>query len=98
MIDKASETAPTVQTHEEFQSFLVLLAEDYKANGKEWENAEVGSFLEALAAYSKKTLTDIIKIQISRWIYQFPVGEYLPRCCAGLVSMNNLHNCHAPQL
>lgn len=53
MIDKASEVAPTVRTYEEFQKFLVLLAEDYKANGKEWENADVGSFLEALAAYSK---------------------------------------------
>ena len=53
MIDKASEVTPTVQTYEEFQNFLALLAEDYKANGKEWENAEVGSFLEALAAYSK---------------------------------------------
>ena len=53
MIDKASEVAPTVQTYEEFQNFLALLAEDYKANGKEWENADAGSFLEALAAYSK---------------------------------------------
>jgi hypothetical protein len=53
VIDKASEVAPTVQTYDEFQKFLALLAEDYKANGKEWENADVGSFLEALAAYSK---------------------------------------------
>jgi len=53
VIEKVSEIAPTIQTREEFQSFLALLAGDYKANGEEWENADVGSFLEALAAYSK---------------------------------------------
>jgi hypothetical protein len=51
--DKASKIAPTIQTREDFQQFLALLAEDYRTNGQEWENADIGSFLEALGSYSK---------------------------------------------
>ncbi|MEC7119708.1 MAG: hypothetical protein VXW65_07385 [Pseudomonadota bacterium] len=53
MNDKASEIVPTIQTREQFQHFLALLAEDYKANDQERERADVALFLEALAAYSK---------------------------------------------
>ncbi len=53
MNDKASKIAPTIQTREDFQQFLALLAEDYRSNGQEWENADLGLFLEALGSYSK---------------------------------------------
>ncbi|MFI8981156.1 DUF7660 family protein [Ectopseudomonas khazarica] len=53
MNDKASEIAPTIQTREDFQQFLALLAEDYRANGQEWESTDIGSFLAALISYSK---------------------------------------------
>jgi len=73
MTDKASELAPLVQTKKEFQEFLVALAEDYKANGTEWENSDIGLFLEALASYAQdidgyyKNTNQTINSNIPSW-------------------------------
>jgi hypothetical protein len=37
----------------DFIQFIKSLHSDFLTNGREWENQDLGSFLEALAAYAK---------------------------------------------
>lgn len=45
------ETA-TINSRQEFIVFLNQLRTDYRKNGKDWENQNLGDFIEALAAYA----------------------------------------------
>ena len=42
----------TVSTRTSFSSFVRDLSRDYKNNPKSWENRDLGTFLEALAAWT----------------------------------------------
>ena len=48
-----SEKAYSVETREDFQVFLRVLAEDFRVHGEKWENAHLGRYLEALAAWAE---------------------------------------------
>jgi len=41
-----------VKSRQDFVSFLNYLLLDYQQNGREWESQSLGSFLEALVAYT----------------------------------------------
>ena len=41
-----------VETYEDFVAFAVALSNDFLANGSEWENDTVDSFLEAMASWN----------------------------------------------
>ncbi len=47
-----AEQVKIVRTREDFIAFLTELCKDYRENGKSWENDNLGSFLEALAAWT----------------------------------------------
>lgn len=40
-----------IQTREDFISFLHSLKKDYSENLQSWENSDIGSFLDAMAAW-----------------------------------------------
>lgn len=40
-----------INTRTDFVEFVRALSKDYKQNKAEWENDDIGSFLEALAAW-----------------------------------------------
>ncbi|WP_140464737.1 hypothetical protein [Hymenobacter nivis] len=41
-----------IRNRQDFARFLSRLLIDYQINGKDWENQNLGDFLEALAAYA----------------------------------------------
>ena len=41
-----------IHSRQDFVAFLNHLLLDYQRNGKEWENQNLGDFLESLAAYA----------------------------------------------
>jgi hypothetical protein len=41
-----------INSRQDFTSFLDNLLIDYQQNGREWENQNLGDFLEAVAAYT----------------------------------------------
>ena len=49
---KAPKNPPTIRTKQEFVSFVYDLSRNYKNDPKSWENADLGTFLEALAAWT----------------------------------------------
>ena len=52
MNDRASKLAPLVRNKADFQEFLVALSQDFATSAGNWENTDLHSFLEALAAYA----------------------------------------------
>jgi hypothetical protein len=50
--DQATELAPSVRSRADFIRFLDALHDDFRANGHDWENTDLASFLEALRAYA----------------------------------------------
>jgi hypothetical protein len=40
-----------IKTKKDFVSFVYELSQDYRDNPKSWQNKDLGSFLEALAAW-----------------------------------------------
>ena len=42
-----------INNREEFISFLEVFYSDYQKNGENWENNDLGRFLEALLAWTK---------------------------------------------
>lgn len=46
-----TEKVNTIQTREDFVSFIHLLVQDLKDNPSGWENSDLGSFLNAMAAW-----------------------------------------------
>jgi hypothetical protein len=46
-----AEQARTVQTREDLVAFVLALSADLKANPEAWENADLASFLGAMAAW-----------------------------------------------
>ena len=47
-----STEAKSIKTRDEFVSFVESLAHDLATNAAQWENARLGDFLEALAAWT----------------------------------------------
>lgn len=43
--------AREIRSQEDFQRFLWALLEDHRTNGRDWENSDLGSYLEALAGF-----------------------------------------------
>jgi hypothetical protein len=46
------EHAESVRTREDLVAFIHAFHAEYRANGATWENAELGSFLEAMAGWA----------------------------------------------
>ena len=44
-----------IQTRHDLASFISALADDLRSNPEEWENTTLGSFLDALAAWTNDT-------------------------------------------
>ncbi len=49
---KTPKKTPTIRTKQEFVSFVYDLSQSYKSDPKSWENKDLGTFLEALAAWT----------------------------------------------
>ncbi|GAB5410181.1 MAG: hypothetical protein BalsKO_25460 [Balneolaceae bacterium] len=47
------EKAEQINSKKDFEEFMELFYQDFKINGKSWENYDLVSYLEALRAYSK---------------------------------------------
>ncbi len=45
--------AERVETRADFERFLRLLVDDYRRNGKEWENHELHHFLSGLEGFTR---------------------------------------------
>jgi hypothetical protein len=41
----------SINSREDFVSFVYLLSQDFRENPKSWENDDIGTYLEALAAW-----------------------------------------------
>jgi hypothetical protein len=46
-----AEVARTVQTRADLAAFIAQLKADFDANGGDWQNTDLSSFLEAMAAW-----------------------------------------------
>jgi hypothetical protein len=47
------ERARSVRTREDFLAFLEAFFADYEVNGLDWENNDLGSFLEAMSGWGR---------------------------------------------
>lgn len=53
MTMKGATKLDAIQTREDFVAFVNELSREYRANPAAWENNNLGSFLEALAAWTE---------------------------------------------
>lgn len=49
----SSEKISSIKTREDFVLFVYELSKDYRENPQSWENKNIGTFLEALAAWAE---------------------------------------------
>ena len=50
-MDDLAKQSDAIQTREDFVAFVRQLSHDYEKNPEQWENDNLGTYLEALAAW-----------------------------------------------